>query len=71
MPLGSDPLLSVFSLMIAFTAEYAGGEVRPDGAEIEEARWFDPAQLPNVPDRISISRWLIDSVCADLLRNRR
>jgi NAD+ diphosphatase len=56
------------SLMIAFTAEYAGGEIRPDGVEIEEARWFDPAELPNVPDRISISRWLIDSVCADLLR---
>jgi NAD+ diphosphatase len=56
------------SLMIAFTAEYAGGEIRPDGAEIEEARWFGPAELPNVPDRISISRWLIDSVCADLLR---
>ena len=58
------------SLMIAFTADYAGGEVRPDGVEIEEARWFDPADLPNVPDRISISRWLIDSVCADLLRGR-
>jgi NAD+ diphosphatase len=54
------------SLMIAFTAEYAGGELRPDGVEIEEARWFDPAELPNVPDRISISRWLIDSVCAAL-----
>jgi NAD+ diphosphatase len=56
------------SLMIAFTAEYAGGEVRPDGVEIEEARWFEPEELPNVPDRISISRWLIDSVCASLRR---
>ena len=58
------------SLMIAFTAEYAGGEVRPDGVEIEEARWFDPAELPTVPDRISISRWLIDAVCAELLARR-
>jgi NAD+ diphosphatase len=58
------------SLMIAFVADYAGGEIRPDGVEIEEARWFDPAELPNVPDRISISRWLIDSVCADLRRER-
>ena len=58
------------SLMIAFTAEYAGGEIRPDGAEIEEARWFDPTELPNVPDRISISRWLIDAVCAELLGKR-
>ena len=58
------------SLMIAFTAEYAGGEVRPDGVEIAEARWFHPTELPNVPDRISISRWLIDSVCAELQRER-
>lgn len=57
------------SLMIAFTAEYAGGEIRPDGVEIEEARWFAPDDLPNIPDGISISRWLIDAVTAELLRN--
>ena len=28
------------SLMIAYTAEYAGGEIRLDDAEIAEARWF-------------------------------
>ena len=38
---GSQPWPFPHSLMIAFTAEYAGGEVRPDGVEIEEARWFD------------------------------
>ncbi len=54
------------SLMIAFTAEHAGGEVRPDGVEIEEARWFDPNALPTIPDGISISRWLIDAVCAEM-----
>ncbi|RPI45506.1 MAG: NAD(+) diphosphatase [Betaproteobacteria bacterium] len=59
------------SLMIAFTAEYAGGEVRPDGAEIEEARWFAPDQLPNIPEGISISRWLIDAVTGELLRGVR
>ena len=56
------------SLMIAFVAEYAGGDVRPDGAEIAEARWFAPDDLPNIPDRISISRWLIDSVCEEVRR---
>jgi NAD+ diphosphatase len=54
------------SLMIAFVAEYAGGALQPDGVEIAEARWFDPEDLPNIPDRISISRWLIDSVCKEL-----
>lgn len=58
------------SLMIAFVADYAGGEIRPDGVEIEEARWFAPDALPNIPDGISISRWLIDAVTAELLRAR-
>jgi NAD+ diphosphatase len=59
------------SLMIAFTAEYAGGEMRPDGVEIEEARWFAPDQLPTIPEGISISRWLIDAVTAEMLRTMR
>lgn len=50
------------SLMIAFTAEYAGGEVRCDPAEIAEARWFGPGdELPELSPRQSISRALIDA----------
>jgi NAD+ diphosphatase len=30
------------SLMVAFTAEYAGGEIALNDAEIDEARWFGP-----------------------------
>ena len=29
------------SLMIGFTARYAGGEIKPDGDEIADARWFN------------------------------
>ena len=48
------------SLMIAFTAEYAGGEIRCDPNEIAEARWFGPGdQLPEFPPRFSISHALI------------
>jgi NAD+ diphosphatase len=54
--------------MIAFTAEYAGGEVRPDGVEIEEARWFDADTLPTLPPSISISRRLINTVAGRLVR---
>jgi NAD+ diphosphatase len=54
--------------MIAFTAEYAGGEIRPDGVEIEEARWFEPDQLPKLPPPISISRRLIDTIAGRLTR---
>ena len=49
------------SLMIAFFADYAGGEITPDPAEIEAAEWFSPDVLPILPDPISISRRLIDA----------
>ena len=50
------------ALMIAFTAEYAGGDIRCDPAEIAEARWFGPGDaLPELSPRQSISRALIDA----------
>jgi NAD+ diphosphatase len=48
------------SLMIAFIAEYAGGEIKVDGAEIIEARWFTANNLPKIPGKISVARKLID-----------
>lgn len=63
---GSQPWPFPHSLMIAFTAEYAGGVLKPDGVEIEEAQWFDAAALPKLPPGISISRRLIDTVAARL-----
>jgi NAD+ diphosphatase len=47
--------------MIAFTAEYAGGEVRHDPAELADAQWFHIDALPQLPPRHSISRALIDA----------
>lgn len=67
---GSQPWPFPHSLMIAFTAEYAGGEVRPDGEEIVEARWFDPRELPKLPGSISISRRLIDTVASQLAKSQ-
>ena len=50
------------SLMIAFTAEYAGGELRPDRAEIAEARWFGPGEAPaELAMPQSVARALIDA----------
>jgi NAD+ diphosphatase len=48
------------SLMIAFTAEYAGGVLTPNGHEIAEAQWFTRHNLPQMPPRISIARALIE-----------
>jgi NAD+ diphosphatase len=49
------------SLMIAFTAEYAGGEIRLDDPEIEDARFFPLDALPTLPSPVSIARRLIDA----------
>jgi NAD+ diphosphatase len=57
---GSQPWPFPDSLMIGFTARYAGGEIRVDGIEIMEADWFPFDQLPKIPGRISIARGLID-----------
>lgn len=50
------------SLIAAFTAEWVGGDITPDGEEIDQADWFDIHQpLPRLPEPGSISRELIDN----------
>jgi NAD+ diphosphatase len=62
---GSQPWPFGRSLMLAFTAEYAGGEVKADGKEILEALWFTADNLPpRIPPRLSIARQLIDAFLA-------
>lgn len=58
---GSQPWPFGRSLMVGFTAEYAGGELRVDGSEIAEAGWFTASNLPKLPPRLSIARHLIDA----------
>ncbi|HXJ78843.1 MAG TPA: NAD(+) diphosphatase [Candidatus Methylomirabilis sp.] len=47
-------------LMVGFVAAYAGGEVKIDPDELEDARWFPSDSLPGLPSRHSISRFIID-----------
>jgi len=54
------------SLMIAYTAEYAGGELNPDRNEIADAQWFALDALPALPSHVSIARRLIDATIARL-----
>ncbi len=57
---GSQPWPFPHSLMLGFTARWAEGEIVPDGVEIEDAHWFTPEDMPEIPPSISISRKLID-----------
>jgi NAD+ diphosphatase len=65
---GSQPWPFPHSLMVGFTATWAGGEVCPDEREILEARWFQADALPPIPPRLSIARRLIDAWVAEVAR---
>jgi len=58
---GSQPWPFPHSLMIGFTAVYADGEIILNDEENVDARWFTADNLPQLPDKISIARKLIDS----------
>jgi NAD+ diphosphatase len=57
---GSQPWPFPDSLMVGFTAEYGGGDIRIDPSEITDARWYAASELPPIPPKISIARRLID-----------
>jgi NAD+ diphosphatase len=57
---GSQPWPFTGSLMIGFTARWAGGEIEADPTELADAGWFEPHALPTVPPKLSIARELID-----------
>ena len=49
------------NIMVAFRAEYASGELKPDGEEVVESGWFDKEHLPEIPLKGSIARAMIDA----------
>jgi NAD+ diphosphatase len=68
---GSQPWPFPNSLMIGFTADYAGGELRKDPEEIEDAGWYSVDDLPALPPRVSIARAMIDQFVAEHGRKRK
>lgn len=58
------------SLMVAFTCDYAGGDITPQPGEIEAADWFTLDRLPLLPNPISISRRLIDAAIEHIRTGR-
>ncbi len=58
---GSQPWAFPSNLMLGFTADYAGGEIKPDYEELTDAMWATAEQLPEVAPVGTIARQLIDS----------
>lgn len=48
-------------LMVGFYAEYESGEIRLQKEEIAAGNWFGRNNLPQIPEKLSIARRLIDS----------
>jgi NAD+ diphosphatase len=51
------------SLMVAFIARYSRGDIRIDGRELADARWFRRDDLPELPLKASVARRMIDWYC--------
>jgi len=47
-------------LMVGFTAVYSHGVLQVNRHELEDACWFSVHNLPDLPPRLSIARFLID-----------
>lgn len=54
------------SLMLAFVADYDGGEIACQPDEIVDAQWFPLHRLPLLPNRISVARLLINHTIAEV-----
>lgn len=48
-------------IMVGFTADYESGEIRLQDEELSKGAWFSKKNLPQIPDKMSIARKLIDN----------
>lgn len=56
----SQPWPYPCGLMVGFFADYAGGEVHLQRSELSRGGWFRRDSLPEIPEKLSIARRLID-----------
>ncbi len=57
---GSQPWPYPCGLMVGFNADYVSGEIHLQRSEIARGGWFSRDHLPNIPEKLSIARMLID-----------
>ena len=56
---GSQPWPFPHQLMVGYTARYTRGEIHLDGLELDDARWFAPTNLPELPPPQSLAHRII------------
>ena len=57
----SQPWPYPCGLMVGFYAEYDSGEIQLQRSELSKGAWFHHDQLPQLPEKLSIARRLIDN----------
>ena len=61
---GSQPWPFPHNMMIAYIADYQGGEIKVDHHELIAADWYDATNLPELPGPHSIARKMIEHILA-------
>jgi NAD+ diphosphatase len=56
----SQPWPYPCGLMVGFTADYDSGTIHLQRSELTKGAWFDRDHLPEIPQKMSIARQLID-----------
>ena len=57
---GSQPWPYPCGLMVGFHADYVEGEIHLQRSELSKGAWFTKDNLPQIPEKLSIARKLID-----------
>lgn len=58
---GSQPWPYPCGLMVGFNADYVSGDIHLQESELAAGAWFGKDNLPEIPERLSIARRLIDN----------
>ena len=57
----SQPWPYPCGLMVGFNADYVSGDIHLQKSEIAKGGWFRKNNLPDIPEKLSIARMLIDA----------
>jgi NAD+ diphosphatase len=58
---GSQPWPYPCGLMVGFNADYVSGDIHLQKSEIAKGGWFRKDNLPDIPEKLSIARMLLDA----------
>ena len=61
----SQPWPYPCGLMVGFNADYVSGEIHLQKSEIAKGGWFRRDNLPDIPEKLSIARMLLDDWLKD------